>query len=160
MRGIILPPLPYHESHYFMKFNWGTGIAIFSACFMLMILGFVFNSFSHRTQLVSEDYYQQELAYQERIEQTGNAQEIDSEVAVAYQNGELQLQYPAADWQGKVTFFRPSNNKLDFSLPIAMDEAQVQNIRNAKLLSGLWRMRFSWESAGKKFYREQSMVIP
>ena len=143
-----------------MNFNWGTGIAIFSACFMLMILGFVVNSFQHRTELVADDYYQQELQYQNRIEEQNNARAIGGEVKLSYQKGQLELLYPSTNWEGDIAFFRPSNSQMDFTLPITMDSNQLQLISGERLASGLWRLRFSWQLNGQAYYTEQSLVIP
>ncbi len=48
--------------------NWGVGIAIVYILFVLGMLTLVFKSRSQKIDLVTENYYQQELAYQEEID--------------------------------------------------------------------------------------------
>jgi len=56
-----------------MKFNWGMGIAIFMTCFIIFIVSFVVKSSFLNTDLYAEDYYQQELDYQDIIDAKVNA---------------------------------------------------------------------------------------
>lgn len=153
--------------HYFavkiqktMKFHWGTGIAVVTGLFMAMILGFVIQSFQHDTELVSDDYYAQELAYQTRIDQKANAGDID--VKVSFDEQGMILVYPegASAWKGGVEFFRPSDKALDFSEAITLDDAGQQRIQADNLITGLWKVKFTWEEGGKSYYMEKSIVAP
>jgi len=127
---------------------------------MIMILGFVINSFQHDTELVAEDYYAQEIAYQNRMEQQSNAIAVD--IQTSFNDGGLVLQYPqnADQWSGKIAFFRPSNQHLDFELPIKADESLQQHIAQDQLIAGLWRLKFYWKEQGKEYYVEKSVVAP
>lgn len=53
-----------------IKFNWGTGIVIAMVLFMTFILTFVYKSLTpqYTHDLVSEDYYKDELLYQKEID--------------------------------------------------------------------------------------------
>jgi hypothetical protein len=142
-----------------MKINWGTGIAITIGAFMLMILGFVFNSLQHESELVAEDYYQQELDYQRRIQELHRAQEAGLSANALFDRQGLLIAYPEQGWAGTVTFFRPSDRKLDFTVPIAPDSAGRQRIEQP-LASGLWRLQFSWANGGEQYYSTQSIIAP
>ena len=53
--------------------NWGWKLAIGSALFMAFIIYFVVQSFNDKTQLVSDNYYEHELKFQEQIDAAKNA---------------------------------------------------------------------------------------
>ena len=56
-----------------IKINWGTGIAIAIALFIVFILSFVYKTIfieKYEHHLVSEDYYKDELHYHELIQFT------------------------------------------------------------------------------------------
>mgnify|MGYP000509856137 FL=1 len=62
-----------------MKINWGTGIVIVIAAFISFIMYFVItmstnNKYSY--DLVTDNYYQQELQYQKQIEAEKNAKNL------------------------------------------------------------------------------------
>ena len=73
--------------------------------------------------LVSPDYYQQELVYQKRMENVARTAALPAPVELQYDatTHRLTLQLPAnlagQPIQGQLHFFRPSNQKLDFTLP-------------------------------------------
>ena len=52
--------------------NWGKGIFIFYSLFVVAILSVVYFAFTQEVNLVSEDYYQQEIAYESQIERIKN----------------------------------------------------------------------------------------
>ena len=47
-----------------MKFNWGTGIVIFITQFVVSMSAMVFKASQQNVDLVTEDYYEKELAFQ------------------------------------------------------------------------------------------------
>ncbi|MGB1317661.1 MAG: FixH family protein, partial [Flavobacteriales bacterium] len=55
--------------------NWGWGISIFYGSFVVFMLGMVTLAFQQDFDLVADDYYEQEIAYQGRIDQMNNAAE-------------------------------------------------------------------------------------
>ncbi len=140
-----------------MKFNWGHGIVIFSAAFMSMILYFVISSVSYDSELVSEDYYEQEIAYQDRIDKKRNASE--EKINISQNVAGLQIVFPSSVDKGIVRFFRPSNKELDFQKEIQLDSNFQQQISLDNTKPGLWRIKLDWQKGDKDFYYEESIVI-
>ena len=56
-----------------MKFNWGTGIALVYGAFALIMVGVVIRSRQYDPGLVSKDYYNLDLNYQEHFDKKQNA---------------------------------------------------------------------------------------
>ena len=55
-----------------MKFNWGTGIFISIIIFFIAIFIFLYIAFTNENDLVENDYYPQEIEYQNRIDKVQN----------------------------------------------------------------------------------------
>ncbi|MDZ7847906.1 MAG: FixH family protein [Owenweeksia sp.] len=55
-----------------MKLNWGTGIAIVLILFAISMGYAVYKAVQQNYDLVTTDYYAEELAYQEKIDQKKN----------------------------------------------------------------------------------------
>ncbi len=71
-----------------MKLNWGTAVVIAMISFMVFILTFVYRSAvmdEYQHELVSEDYYGDELHYQEEIDKLNNASALEVDVTVTCQ---------------------------------------------------------------------------
>ncbi|MGL6269890.1 MAG: FixH family protein, partial [Chitinophagaceae bacterium] len=56
-----------------MKFNWGYKIAVFYLVFIAGIMFLVIKSSRQQMDLVTTDYYAQELKYQDKIDQSKRA---------------------------------------------------------------------------------------
>lgn len=152
LQTIRANPWPYAITGWMLLF--GTGMA-----------AWVVVAVRNDPELVRPDYYEQEIAYQQQIDRLNRTTAVRSEVSVAYESAQQQvaLRLPAAHLAEKLTgtihFYRPSNAKLDFHLPLAVDASGGQRIAAAKLQGGLWKVRVSWTSGGQEYFHDQSLVL-
>jgi hypothetical protein len=144
-----------------MKFNWGTGIAIFYATFVIVLVYFVIKSTTHDNSLVVDNYYEEDLKYQSHYQKLANAQSGNVIVINKIAERQIVLQFPEDQEQitGKVLFFRPSNSNLDFSIPLQLNDQSIQNIPIQALATGLWRIKIDWSANGKDYYKEERIVL-
>ena len=147
-----------------MKINWGTGIAIFYTLFVILMVGMVINSTRNKVELVQENYYQKDLNYEEFRLKRQNAAAMVAPIKVDYQqkNKSVRLQFPSSmsNATGQVTFFRPSNKSLDQKVDIVLNKEGMMNIPvNKSMIRGLWKVQLDWESDGKHFFTEESIVL-
>jgi nitrogen fixation protein FixH len=114
--------------------------------------------------LVSPDYYKQELAYQQRMESAARTAALPAPVQVQYEAEaqRLSLQLPpelaGQAVQGTVHFFRPSDQKLDFELPFS-PRGGAQQLSTSKLQSGRWRIRLDFTAGGQQYFQEKELTI-
>lgn len=146
-----------------MKINWGTGIVIAFGLFMTFILFFVFKvqtNSKYDNELVVEDYYQQELKVQGNIEKTQNANALEEKVTISKSEEGITVQFPADfDFQnikGKVSLYRPSNQKLDFEIPISLSTSHLL-IPKSNLVGGLWDITIEWEYNDVNYLNKESI---
>lgn len=116
--------------------------------------------------LVSPDYYQQELRYQQRMESVARTAALPAPVQVRYEPGaqRLTLALPPAlagqAVQGQVHFFRPSDQALDFTLPFApTGEPRQQQVNTSRLQAGYWRLRLDFTASGQQYFVEKELSI-
>lgn len=116
-------------------------------------------------ELVSPDYYQQELAYQQRMETVARTAALPAPVEINFDAvaQRLTLQLPAAmagrQVEGQVHLFRPSNQHLDFSLPLQPSEQLVQHISTARMQPGYWRVRLDFTADGHAYFVERNITL-
>lgn len=146
-----------------MKINWGTGIVIAFGLFMTFILFFVFKvqtNSKYDNELVVEDYYQQELKVQGNIEKTQNANALEEKVTISKSEEGITVQFPTEfDFQnikGKVSLYRPSNQKLDFEIPISLSTTHLL-IPKSNLVGGLWDITIEWEYNDVNYLNKESI---
>lgn len=149
-----------------MKLNWGTGLALTFALFaagMLMLVGLCIQS---PQDLVSEDYYNKELAFQQQINKASNTSQLSHPLEFDYNpvQNSLTVIFPpelnGKSVDGTFQFFKPDNATLDFNVPVQPDVTSLrQSITTAGLKDGLWHIRADWKAGANKYYQEASLVI-
>ena len=115
--------------------------------------------------LVSPDYYQQELTYQKRMETVARTAALSAPVQVHHDATvqRLILRLPATLLgqviKGQVHFFRPSDQKLDFILPLQPAADLRQRISTAKMQPGYWRVRLDFTAGGHSYFVGKELTI-
>ena len=134
-----------------MKLNWGTGIVIAMISFMIFILTFVYRSVvmdEYQHELVSEDYYGDELHYQEEIDKLKNASNLETDVTLKSIPEGLVIKFPkdleSSKISGTVYLQRPSNKSLDLRLPIELTTEDLL-VPDESLASGKYIVVVDWK---------------
>ncbi len=100
--------------------NWGKGIAIALGTFVTFIIVLATILMSQKVDLVSEDYYQKEMAYEEEIVQLQNAYKIEEKLELSQTDDFLIVKIPEGPYSDlKMSLQRPNNDQLDLSFDIA-----------------------------------------
>ena len=145
-----------------MKLNWGMGIFAAYVVFMIIVLGTVAFTTTVDVNLVADDYYEQELKYQNEIDKKERTNQLTEQVEIKLENENLRISYPklfASNISGKINFYRPSDQKLDFALDIKTDTTGFQFIPIQKLAKGFWKIKVDWLHSGEEYLNEKNIVI-
>lgn len=146
-----------------MKFNWGTGIAIFYTLFVLVLVFAVIKSTTVDHSLVMEDYYQKDLEYQSHIDKEVNAQGLETDLQIGYSDTDrlIRFQFPLelGSASGTILFFRPSDKAFDFEVAIQPNETGEQVVPADKMLPGLWKVKVDWSAGGTAYYKEDTIIF-
>ncbi|MDN3707867.1 FixH family protein [Myroides ceti] len=148
-----------------MKFNWGTAIVICFILFMGFILQYVFKvQFNSRydNELVTEDYYQQEIEVDGEFERETNGNILGSTFVISSNEEGIIVSFPQDfDYhkiKGNISLYRPSNQKLDQTLPLKLSSTHLLIPKN-QLEDGRWDITIDWEYEGKGYLKKQSVNL-
>lgn len=140
-----------------MKLNWGTGIVITIVAFIAFILFFVVRMTTEKKydhDLVTEKYYQKELNYQKEIDAAQNSLDDDRLLKIMKIADGIQIEFPKdltyKNITGKVFLYRPSNEQLDFEMPISISDSFFF-VPDNHLLDGRWNIEVVWKYEGKDY---------
>ncbi len=146
-----------------MKINWGTGIVIAIALFMAFILYFVITmttskEFEH--DLVIEDYYKQEIGFQDELDARNNAAQLTEKVSIEKAANGVLIYIPEA-WSaniqnGSVSFYRVNNKAFDFEKELQLSNHQML-IPESELVQGRWDISLYWEMEGKAYIAKEKI---
>lgn len=146
-----------------MKINWGTGIVIAMIAFMSFILFFVVKMFTddqYEYDLVVEEYYKQEIGFQEELNAERSALELTENVGIEQTESGVLINFPgdevSSDIDGLVSFYRPSNKDLDFTKPVFMEDQKMFIPKN-EIAAGRWNISVRWNQNGKTYLTRKNI---
>lgn len=145
---------------------WPVGLIILYALFAIFLFAYFAFSQMQRVDLVSEDYYEQELKYQGQIDRMERTRALAQKPWIAFDRRDrvLQVQFPPElapqTEEGRLHLFRPSDADHDVHLPLSLDQSGMQEIPVDGLISGLWKARLNWVMRGEEYYLEEVIILP
>ena len=145
-----------------MKLNWGTGIAIFYGLFMIVMITFVVKARNVDHSLVVDNYYEEDIAYQQHLDKVANSKSLDVDLTIAKGDDEsVDFTFPdlGHSISGEAWFYRPNDNSKDFTIEVRPDNNGHFGVNTGHLVSGLWRVKVEWEAGGVKYYKEQELYL-
>jgi nitrogen fixation protein FixH len=146
-----------------MKIHWGTGLAAGIVSFALLMAIMVAIAMSNRVDLVTDQYYDRGIAYQERINSLRRTAAREEKPLVTVSPEQLTIEFPRqsrdATPAGTITMYRPADKLLDLVLRVTPDSAGVQHIVTRSLDRGLWKLQIAWHEGDQDYYTEQPVMI-
>ena len=146
-----------------MKINWGTAIVIAFAIFISFILYFVIHVQSdskYDNELVVEEYYKHDAKFGDEMARIQNAQDLAQKPVITNTADGITIVFPELfvpeNIKGKVVFYRPSNKKFDFEVPLS---GSSLNVPKKKLLGGRWNINMEWQYEGKQYLTKEIIYI-
>jgi nitrogen fixation protein FixH len=146
-----------------MKLSWGKSIVLAIISFIAFIMFFVITmitdeAYSH--DLVVEEYYKNELTFQEQLDKTHNATLLSENIQLETTSEGLLISFPEElefkAIEGNVFLYRPSDKRLDNEIPISLSSNQLL-VPDENLPGGRWNIIVDWEYQGEKYYFRQDI---
>ena len=105
--------------------NWGQSIILVFILFAGIIITLVTISMKQDVNLVADDYYKEEIAYQKQIDRQLNYQALNEKPEIKKEGDQVILTYPASIAEqiedGEIHFFRPSDKNFDKKYKVKLD---------------------------------------
>jgi hypothetical protein len=140
--------------------DWGKGILVVILLFVGFILTLVTISVRQDDiHLVTENYYEKEIKYQDQIEREKSAAGLDREVLVYDDLSKSMILDLPVGAKGNLHLFRPSDARLDQGLVLDIKEVGKTTIPLQDLKSGYWRVQLIWTENGIEFYEEKKINL-
>jgi hypothetical protein len=145
-----------------MSMNWGNKLILVFIAFAGLMFIMVYKAMNTRFELVSKEYYQDELRYQDKIDGRANAAEIGS-VTIASENENLVLQLPqelsGQTIKGEAWFYCKTDAVKDLKIPLNIDVHGRQTIAKKNLPAEKYLLKLTWETSEKKYYLEKDIEM-
>lgn len=143
--------------------NWGNKLLLVFVVFGGGMSYMVYRCMQTPVDLVSKDYYKEELAYQQVIDGTRHANALSAKPRLAATETGLHLQLPAEMKQmtltGLIRFYCPADAARDRNIPLIPDAEGGQTIPKDSLSPGQYTVSISWNAGGTGYFSQQSLTI-
>ncbi len=143
--------------------NWGNKLVVAFVVFGCLIGTLVYKAVNTRYDLVSKDYYKEELRYQERIDGLKNAASV-SNVQIEQDATSIQIQLPKEHKgfvvKGDVFFYCITDERKDAHFPLEIDSTARVQVLKSTLQKGAYQIKLNWQLGKDAFYYEQKIIIP
>ena len=127
--------------------------------FALFIGYMVYQAFQSDVNLVQDDYYQNSTMHDVHVADIKRSNAVDIKLFFDRKKSlvhfEIPSEFDAEKVKGEVHFYRPSDNKLDFKIPIALLNGK-QMLNTEKIAPGKWNVKASFSFEGKNYFKESS----
>lgn len=115
------------------------------------------------TDLVSRDYYEQELRFQGRIDSLDRTHSLGATAKYDAPSRRIIISLPAAhagkSVDGQIQLYRPSAAGMDRQFKLKPDAQGIQALDAADLENGLWKIRVAWNVAGQEYFLDRKMIV-
>jgi len=143
--------------------NWGKGLLLTMIAFMGMMVWFLVRAAQNPEPLVAENYYEQELRYQDRIDATQRARDLGGELAMRAFNGGVRIDLPVAihgrPVNGRLLLLRPNAPEADRTIVVA-GAAEDSMVFATDLRAGRYVAQLEWTMDGEHYYAQQDLIVP
>ena len=144
---------------------WPYGIFLAFVLFISGTIALIVIACTHKTDLITADYYADELKFQARLEQLSRTAQLSGAVDVSFDptgqiiNISLPETARVADVSGRIQLYRPSATGLDRAVQLSLDKNGSQTLDAADLLPGLWRVRVQWTARDQEYFADKNIVV-
>lgn len=138
--------------------NWGTKIALGMGLFMVFIITLVVMMVgSSSDDLVDSDYYEKGIEYDKDYDRKMQVLKDNAEPEIGV-NKQLIILFKKPVF-GTIHFIHPSDKSNDRSLPINSGVSNEIKLSLDAFTKGRWKVILEWESSGKSYLYDKSIII-
>lgn len=141
--------------------NWGNRLLLVFIVFGAGMFFLVYKSMSTNYDLVENDYYKQELRYQQVIDASAAADSLSAPVSFTQTEQGVQIQLPEEmknkQLTGEVWFYCAYDKNKDKKFQLQANEQAAQLFTN--ISSGDYTVKIRWAQAGKEYYSEKNLTV-
>jgi len=141
--------------------NWGKGITVFIILFMGFIGSMVYIAFTKNADLVRDDYYENELAFDQTKQEKRNYTLTGEKIHIEKNENGITFLFPEMmdnNSDGTIEFYRPDQKKYDREFVLAMNDSRMQLLDYDNFVEGYYDVSIRWKDRNDKGYIFESSI--
>ena len=145
-----------------IKLNWGVGAFSLFGAFVLMMLSFVYITLQQNIDLVTEDYYEKEVDFDNLQREKANAIRLPEQVTWLIENDQFVITIPndsSPSHRVSVVFYKTSDKSLDRKYEFKQTSDSKLHVPLQDLAQGMYQLQVRWTTEKSKYYHEEGISI-
>ncbi len=145
-----------------MKISWGYSITIVYLLFAGGIIFLAVKAGNQTTDMVTPKYYEEELKYQNVIDESALTAKLSAPVQVETNKEQITIRFPEEfkdkNITGEIYLYCPSDEKKDFKIHFESGNMKISQAL-PRGFSGLFELKLKWQSENKNYYYEKKLFF-
>jgi hypothetical protein len=148
-----------------MKNSFTAGIIAFVLIWAVVLFILIFKATRENVDLVAKDYYNKEIAFQDRIDKENNVASLSAAPHIRFMQDQhaVEITFPAdfrsKSLKGSVHFFRPDDSARDFTVTMESDTSLTHRFSFDERKKGFWRVQVDWDCENVSYFAEGSFHV-
>ena len=142
--------------------SWGNKLVVVFILFALFIGTMVYKAYNTHFDLVSKDYYKEELRYQDKIDGMNNAAKL-RDVRISESASAITIYLPKGQngdsLKGEAFFYCITDEQNDKKFPLLVDSSAILVVPKSTLKKGPYQLKLNWVKGKETYYNEQKLAI-
>lgn len=142
--------------------SWGNKLVFVFIAFAGLIGTLVYKSMQSSFDLVSKDYYKDELRYQEKIDAKASAAQF-SAIQLTQTTEVVVIQFPqelaSKKFSGEAWFYCSTNAANDRKIAIEVTNNGEMIVPKVKLTKANYLVKLSWKVDDENYYTEKDIKV-
>lgn len=142
--------------------SWGNKLVLVFVVFAALIGTLVYKCTQKNFELVTPQYYNDELKYQDKIDGANNANKLTS-VFLTQTPADMRITLPkelkGQATTGEILFYCASNSANDRTIKLDVSDDGVMIIDKSKLAPVPYQVKISWQIGTTRYYNEQTVAV-
>ncbi len=142
--------------------NWGYKILLVYVVFVSGIMFLVFKSSSQKVDLVTTDYYDKELVYQQKIDAMNKVYQLSDTIKYKVNDGNLTIVFPndflGKKVEGQAVLYCPSDENKDITQKFSVENSPVLVPVHTEGRRE-YELQLSWQADGTSYYFQKKIFI-
>lgn len=142
--------------------SWGYKILAMYGAFILLIGALVFGSYQQDVNLVSKDYYQREIEFQQVIDGRNNLQKMAAQPEILVLKDVLEVKLPAGSSELKdleIWFYNAAIPAADIKFNEASTTKRTFTFPLTPVNTGTYHLKIKWIENELPYYFDKEMSI-
>lgn len=146
------------------KFTWAHGIIVAMLAFVIFILGmiFYFTQNWQNAEMVSDNYYEEELNYQQIIDAKNRADALPEQPRYEQTSQGVKLLFPKSFSNANATYhfdlYRTDDKNLDIKKDFQLEADNTFTIPNEVLVPGHYTLKLHWKQGGQDYQKDYDIL--